>query len=82
MARLRGHRDLDMGSPLYVKRAITIGGRALAPGDAFNWKALGLDVRLLTRLWDQRRIGHEQLADRNGAEMPASAVREPKRKKK
>lgn len=78
MARLRGHRDLDLGSPLYVKRPVVVGGRAFAAGDAFPWQDLGLDGRLLTKLWDQRRIGHEQLAERNGAEMPASAVKAKK----
>ena len=73
MARLRGHRDLDLGLPLYVKRPVVVGGRAFAAVDAFPWQDLELESRLLTKLWDQRRIGHEQIAERNGAEMPPSA---------
>lgn len=69
MARLRGHAQLDERRPLFVKRAaLTVAGRLFALGDLFPWRDLGISRRLLTRMWEQRRIGHERPTDRNGAE--------------
>lgn len=81
-----------MGRPLYAKRGsvdmpLTVAGRPFVLGDAFPWRELKLSERQLVKLWEQRRIGHEKPAERNGAEpvriaAPARvvvAVDEPKR---
>lgn len=87
MARLRGHSTLDASRPLYVKRAsLTLHGRAFKQGEPFNWRALGITPRLLLKLWQQRRIGHERPDERNGAEPQGELVKpiaaEPTRARK
>jgi hypothetical protein len=66
--RYRGHRALDLSQPLYAKR--TMAALGVDVGDLFPWRDLGLTERKVTQLWDQRRIGHEQIHERNGAEYP------------
>lgn len=68
MARLRGHRSLDVDSTLYTMRSLTIGSTDFAAGAVFSWRDLGLSPRKVLQLWQQRRIGHEQRDERNGAE--------------
>jgi hypothetical protein len=78
MARLRGHRTLDLSKPLYVRRAdFTIAGRSFKAGDVLPWPELGITERKLHQLWFGRRIGHEQANERNGAESPVELVRLP-----
>lgn len=75
MARLRGHRTLDVGQPLYVRRdGMTVGGRTFMAGDVLPWRELGVPLRKLHQLWEGRRIGHEQARERNGAEDPKALV--------
>lgn len=74
MARLRGHRPLDYEQPLVVLRSLVFGGRAFVVGDVLPWRQLGLSARKVYQLWDQRRIGHERPADRNGAENVTALV--------
>lgn len=69
MARLRGHRALDVGQPVYVKRAfLSTGGKTFEIGEELPWREMGLSPRKLQQLWDQRRVGHEKPGERNGAE--------------
>lgn len=69
MARIRGHRPLDLAQPLLVKRArMAFGTRVFKLGETLPWRELGLKERLVRQLHDQRKIGHEKPADRNGAE--------------
>lgn len=78
MARLRGHNPLDAKRPLYVKRdGWTYGGRTLAKGERFDWRALGVPPRKLHQLWSMRFIGHEKPEQRNGAEDPTALVAPP-----
>lgn len=77
MARLRGHRTLDTGIPLYVRRACTVGARTFAAGDLFPWRELGLSPRKLHQLWMQRRIAHGRANERTGAEDPTALVTLP-----
>lgn len=77
MARLRGHRTLDLGQPLYVRRACTVGARTFAAGDLFPWRELGLSPRKLHQLWMQRRIAHGRADERTGAEDPTALVTLP-----
>jgi hypothetical protein len=75
MARLRGHTALDYAQPLHVLRAsLTVGGRTLAQGDVLPWRELGLDQRKVHQLWTTRRIGHQAIDSRNGAESPTALV--------
>lgn len=72
MARLRGHTTLDFAQPLHVLRAsLTVGGRTLAQGDVLPWRELGLDQRKVHQLWTGRRVGHQAIGSRNGAESTA-----------
>ncbi len=76
MARLRGHRTLDVEQPLYVRRAVlTLNGKTLTVGDVLPWRALKLTARKLLQLWQGRRIGHEKADERNGAENPVELVK-------
>lgn len=71
VARLRGHQALDLSRPVTVKRGpLTFGGRIFVGGELLPWRDLGLSRRKLTQLWEQRRIGHEKLDARAGAEPP------------
>lgn len=75
MARLRGHTPLDLAQPLHVLRAsLTVGGRTLTQGDVLPWRELGLDQRKVHQLWAGRRIGHQAIASREGAEPVAARV--------
>lgn len=78
MARLRGHQPLDVSREVYVKRSsLTLAGRSFAAGDVLPWRELGVSPRKLHQLWAVRMVGHEQIAERNGAENPAALVRLP-----
>jgi hypothetical protein len=75
MARLRGHTTLDFAQPLHVLRAsLTVGGQTLAQGDVLPWRELGLDQRKVHQLWTGRRIGHQAIGSRLGAESPTALV--------
>lgn len=83
MARLRGHRTLDVEQPLYVRRAVmTLGGRTFVAGDVLPWRDLGIAPKKLHQLWEQRRIGHEKADARNGAEHPTKLVTLPQKHSK
>lgn len=82
MARLRGHRALDPDRPLFVKRGpIELDGRTLQHGDSFPWRQLAVSPRRLFMLFDQRRIGHEQPHERNGAESVTELSKRPRVRK-
>lgn len=68
MARLRGHRELDVSRPLHAKRVLTFGERVFAVGDVVPTAELGLSVRRVRQLHDQRKLGHEKPGERTGAE--------------
>lgn len=70
MARLRGHRDLDLDAVLYVKSRPLgpFGGTIIDVDGVLPWRELGLDERRVRQLHEQRRIGHEKSGERNGAE--------------
>src|SRR4051794_21641356 len=81
MARIRGHRTLNVEQPLYVKRTNANIGTADAPvfvykfgdvtfakGSTFLWRQLNVTPRLLRILHEQRWIGHEKPDERTGAE--------------
>lgn len=75
MARLRGHTTLDYAQPLHVLRAsLTVNGRTLAQGDVLPWRELGLDQRKVHQLWTGRRIGHQAVGSRDGAESTTALV--------
>lgn len=75
MARLRGHQTLDFEKPLLCKRTIEVGGRTFKAGEVLPWRQLGLPPRKVHQLWDQRRVGHEKLSERNGAESVSALVK-------
>lgn len=75
MSRLRGHTTLDFAQPLHVLRAsLTVGGRTLMQGDILPWRELGLDQRKVHQLWTGRRIGHQAVGSRDGAENTTALV--------
>ena len=76
MARLRGHRTLDVGQPLYVRRAVlTLNGKTLTAGDVLPWRDLGVTPRKVLQLWQARIVGHEKADEQNGAENPVELVK-------
>lgn len=59
----RAHAPLDLGRPLYVKRAsLAVCGRTLAKGEAFAWRELGIAERMVRVYHDARIVGHETTA--------------------
>lgn len=77
MARLRGHKTLDFDKPLVCRRAMTTGGRSFDAGAVFPWRDLGLALRKVHQLWEQRRIAHGHASERSGAEPVGELVRLP-----
>ena len=79
MARLRGHRPLDVEQPLYVRRAVsTIAGKTFAAGDVLPKATIdALTFRVLHRMWSAGHVGHEKPDERNGAGRPTELVKPP-----
>ena len=77
MARIRGHEYLNEDRDLFVLRGsvdapMVVDGRTFMVGDPFPWRELaGVTPRLLRKLHEQRRVGHERPGDpAQGAEPP------------
>ncbi len=67
--RLRGHLPLDLVQPLHVLRAeLLVEGRTFLQGEVLPWRDLGLDQRKVRQLWSMRRIEHQRVDSRDGAE--------------
>jgi len=72
MARLRGHRPLNVEQPLYVRRAMsTIAGETFAAGDVLPRTTIeAIPFRVLHRMWSAGHVGHEKPDERNGVGRP------------